>query len=200
MSTSKERPYHHGQLRPALIAAAKALLDEGGPGAVSLRETARRVGVSPTATYRHFADKESLLVAVAVEGFREFGAALAKASRDETNPLAAMGMAYVDFALARRGVFRLMFGPLMANREKYPELKTAADQAFNWLRSAVQTRAGAQQNPELAAIAAWGLVHGLAQLFLDGILPEAEAETLTRAITSWHMQPATASVRNLLER
>jgi AcrR family transcriptional regulator len=186
MSTSKPRPYHHGQLRLALIAAAKALLDEGGPGAVSLRETARRVGVSPTATYRHFADKDSLLVAVAVEGFHEFAAALAKASRDEADPLSAMGMAYVDFALARRGVFRLMFGPLMANREKYPELKSAADEAFNWLRSAVQTKAHAQQDPELAAIAAWGLVHGLAHLFLDGILPQAEAETLTRAITSWH--------------
>jgi AcrR family transcriptional regulator len=186
MSTSTNRPYHHGQLRPALIAAAKALLDEGGPGAVSLRETARRVGVSPTATYRHFADKESLLVAVAVEGFHEFGAALAEAARDEVDPVAAMGMAYVKFALSRRCVFRLMFGPQMTNRDKYPELKTVSDQAFDWLRSAVRAKASAPQDPDLAAIAAWGLVHGLAQLFLDGILPEAQAETLTRAITSLH--------------
>ncbi len=184
MSTSKHRPYHHGGLGLALIAAAKALLDEGGPGAVSLRETARRVGVSPTATYRHFADKESLLVAVAVEGFREFGAALAKASSDGPDPLSAMGVAYVHFALSRRGVFRLMFGPQMANRAKYPELKAAADQAFQQLKAGIQTRPPARGDSDLAAIAAWALVHGLAQLFLDGILPEAQAETLTRALTS----------------
>ena len=77
MSTSNRSSYHHGALRPALIAAARALLDEGGPEAVGLREAARRVGVSPTATYRHFKDKEALLAALAVEGFREFGAALA---------------------------------------------------------------------------------------------------------------------------
>lgn len=188
MSTLDERPYHHGQLRPALIAAAKALLDEGGPGAVSLRETARRVGVSPTATYRHFADKESLLVAVAIEGFHEFGAALAQASREKTNPMGAMAVAYVKFAVSRRGVFRLMFGPQIANPENHPDLKAAGDAAFNVLSGAVRAdtapKVMAGQDPDLSAIAAWGLVHGLAHLFIDGILPVDQAEAITRAITS----------------
>jgi len=184
MSTLKRRRYHHGDLRPTLIAAAKAMLDEGGVGAVSLRETARRVGVSPTAIYRHFADKESLLAAAAAEGFRELGAALIAASRDAADPLPAMAMAYVQFALARRGLFRLMFGPEMASRAKYQELKSAADQAFDQLRNGVGAGAGGKRDPRLAAIAAWALVHGLAQLFLDGILPQAQAETLTRAIVS----------------
>jgi AcrR family transcriptional regulator len=184
MSTSKKRRYHHGELGPALIAATKALLDAGGAGAVSLREAARRVGVSPTATYRHFASKESLLAATATAGFRELGAALAAASTEESEALAAMGMAYVRFALARRGLFRLMFGPEMANRSKYPELKRAADQAFKWLSTGIHAGSSMHQNPQTTAIAAWALVHGLAQLFLDGILPQAQAETLTRAITS----------------
>jgi len=184
MSTSKKRRYHHGDLRPALIAAAMALVEESGVGAVSLRETARRVGVSAPATYRHFASKDSLLAAVAAEGFRDLGAALAAAARSERDPLSAMGVAYVRFALTRRGVFRLMFGPETAKRADYPELKSAADQAFQWLKGGVQGKGRAAQESNLAAIAAWALVHGLAQLFLDGVLPETQAEAITAAITS----------------
>ncbi len=92
------------------------LVEESGVGAVSLRKTARRVGVSAPATYRHFANKDSLLAAVAAEGFRDLGAALAAAARGERDSLSAMGMAYVRFALSRRGVFRLMFGPELAEQ------------------------------------------------------------------------------------
>ena len=184
MSTSKKQRYHHGDLRPALIAAAMTLVEESGVGAVSLRETARRVGVSAPAIYRHFANKDSLLAAVAAEGFRDLGAALAAASRSERDPLSAMGMAYVRFALSRRGVFRLMFGPELAKRANFPELKSAADQAFQWLKGGVQARGRAAQDSHLAAIAPWALVHGLAQLFLDGVLPETQAETITAAITA----------------
>ncbi len=184
MTTSKKRRYHHGDLRPALIAAAIALVEESGVGAVSLRETARRVGVSAPAIYRHFANKDSLLAAVAAEGFRDLGVALAAASRSERDPLSAMGMAYVRFALSRRGVFRLMFGPELAKRANFPELKSAADQAFQWLKGGVQASRPAAQDSHLAAIAPWALVHGLAQLLLDGVLPETQAETITAAITA----------------
>ena len=159
-------------------------MEESGVGAVSLRETARRVGVSAPAIYRHFANKDSLLAAVAAEGFRDLGAALAAASRSERDPLSAMGMAYVRFALSRRGVFRLMFGPELAKRANFPELKSAADQAFQWLKGGVQARGRAAQDSHLAAIAPWALVHGLAQLFLDGVLPETQAEAITEAITA----------------
>jgi AcrR family transcriptional regulator len=181
VSTSQRSTYHHGHLRPALIAAARALLDEGGPEAVGLREAARRVGVSPTATYRHFRDKDDLLAAVAAEGFREFAAALAQGGR-EGEPLSAMGAAYVDFALARPGMFRLMFSPLMAKRELYPELRDAADEAFAVLRRGVQSQAPQAENFDAAAIAAWSLVHGLSHLILDGVLPRESAEALKQAI------------------
>src|SRR5208282_1021779 len=167
VSTSGRSTYHHGNLRPALIAAARALLDEGGASAVGLREAARRVGVSPTATYRHFRDKEDLVAAVAAEGFREFAAALAAAGRAR-EPLSAMGAAYVDFALAHPGMFRLMFSPLMARRELYPDLKAASEEAFAALRRGVQSHApageGQGEGVDAAAIAAWSLVHGLSHL------------------------------------
>lgn len=183
MSTSNRSSYHHGALRPALIAAARALLDEGGPDAVGLREAARRVGVSPTATYRHFKDKEALLAALAVEGFREFGAALA-ASDSAAAPLPAMGAAYIDFALAKPGMFRLMFSPLLAARRDDEELHAAARAAFATLVRGVGAPADAPAGSQVpaAAMAAWSLVHGLAHLVLDGVLPKSEAETFKRAI------------------
>ena len=181
VSTSNRSTYHHGHLRPALIAAARALLEERGSEAVGLREAARRVGVSPTATYRHFRDKDDLLAAVAATGFREFAAALAHAGR-EGQPLSAMGAAYVDFALARPGMFRLMFSSLMAKRELYPELQTAADEAFAQLRHGVQSQAPEAENFDADALAAWSLVHGLSHLILDGVLPKESAEAFKQAI------------------
>jgi AcrR family transcriptional regulator len=181
MSTSNRSTYHHGALRPALIAAARALLDEGGPEAVGLREAARRVGVTPTATYRHFRDKEALLAAVAAEGFREFGAALTAAGR-AADPLPAMGAAYIDFALAKPGMFRLMFSPLLAARADNPDLRAAAEAAFEALRGGVRARGRAGEGVDAAAIGAWSLVHGLSHLILDGVLPKADAEIFKRAI------------------
>lgn len=148
-------PYHHGDLRAALLDAADALLDAGGDGAVSLREAARMAGVSATAAYRHFADKDALLAALAARHFRDFGAALAAAP--------ASGPAYVSFALARPGRFRLMFGPLLARARDHEELVAASGAAFDALVRARGSRA--------AAILAWAQVHGLAHLMLDGALP-----------------------------
>ena len=183
MSTSNRPAYHHGALRPALIAAARALLDEGGPDAVGLREAARRVGVSPTATYRHFEDKEALLAALALDGFREFGAALAAAER-APEPLSAMGEAYVDFALAKPGMFRLMFSPLLSARHDDEALQAAAGAAFTTLARGVGAGSDAPPGAQIpaAAITAWSLVHGLSHLILDGVLPRAEAETFKQAI------------------
>ena len=183
MSTLSRSSYHHGALRPALIAAARALLDEGGPDSVGLREAARRVGVSATATYRHFKDKDALLAALAVEGFREFGVALA-ASESASEPLPAMGAAYIDFALAKPGMFRLMFSPLLSARRDDEELQTAANAAFATLNRGVGTLAAAPPNAQIpaAAIAAWSLVHGLSHLILDGVLPREAAAGFKQAI------------------
>lgn len=155
MSTSKTA-YHHGDLRAALLDTADAMLD-AGDGAFSLREVARQAGVSATAAYRHFADKDALLASLAARHFRDFSEALAEV------PFEAQGAAYVRFALARPGRFRLMFGPLLRRMADHPELGPASRAAF----SALASRAGGEQ----AGIRAWAMVHGLAHLLLDGALP-----------------------------
>ena len=167
--------YHHGSLRAALIEQARALLDEGGPEAVTLRETARRAGVSAAATYRHFRDKDSLLAAVGAEGFEQFAERLA-ASVQGGRPFAEMGRAYVAFAMERPGLFRLMFSPLIQEREAHPVMAAASAKAFAVLQSAASA-AGAP-----SPIFAWALAHGLSHLMLDGVLPAAEHADILKAI------------------
>src|ERR1700727_2565691 len=119
------RPYRHGNLPVALQAAARQILDENGLHAVGLRETARRVGVSATAAYRHFTSKEDLLASVASEGFRELAVARGGAA-GAANPRPRPGLFYSEFADQNRGLFLLMFGPILAERAKYPTLHAAA--------------------------------------------------------------------------
>src|SRR5271157_5834468 len=151
------RSYRHGNLPVALLAAAREILDENGLQAVGLREAARRVGVSATAAYRHFANKEDLLASVAAEGFRELAAAM-EAAMVEPDPLRGLGLAYVEFALQKRGLFRLMFGPILVERAKYPLLNSAAEAVFALVVRIVITDASGRA-PEAATLGAWGLMH-----------------------------------------
>lgn len=151
---------------------------------VSLREVARRAGVTPTATYRHFADKESLFAAMAVKGYQEFGQALHKAAAKSDNPLAAMGQTYVKFALARPGRFRLMFGPAVADRDRHPELKAAVEQIRQGFGQAIKARPDMKGAPDVTALRLWSMMHGLSHLLLDGMLPGADPDALARALTT----------------
>ena len=168
------RPYRHGNLPAALLAAARQILDENGLHAVGLRETARRVGVSATAAYRHFTNKEDLLASVAAEGFRELAAAMQSATRGAT-PLIRAGLAYIEFANQNRGLFRLMFGPVLVERTKYPALHAASAGVEALLLRGVADVDQRPLNDNPAAMAAWGLVHGLAHLIVDGFFPAARA-------------------------
>jgi AcrR family transcriptional regulator len=180
MDTFPRRPYRHSNLPNALRAASRAILDEDGPDSVGLREAARRVGVSATAAYRHFTNKEDLLASVAAEGFRELAASMETAATG-TDPLNAIGLAYVEFALQKRGLFRLMFGPILVERAKYPGLDEAARAVFELLRRVVGGD-GLPRQDNSDALAAWGLVHGLSALFIDGLVPEAVARGLAEEI------------------
>jgi AcrR family transcriptional regulator len=169
------RPYRHGNLPAALLAAARQILDENGLHAVGLRETSRRVGVSATAAYRHFTNKEDLLASVAAEGFHELAAAMQVATRGVGNPLIQAGVAYIEFANENRGLFRLMFGPILAERTKYPALQAASARVEAMLVRGVSDLDQRPLNDNHAAMAAWALVHGLAHLIVDGFLPAARA-------------------------
>ncbi len=194
----RRRSYHHGNLRAALIESATAMVEEGGGERISLRAVAARTGVSQTAPYRHFADKTALLSAVAVPGFQAFTECLdqAIASADEpAEQLAAMGRAYVDFAMTRTGMFRLMFLSDLLPSSQDSELGSVATGSFERLAPVVSACRGDTDSVprDATAVAAWALIHGLAMLCLyrvvhpdmaGGIGREAIIDQVTRSLTS----------------
>lgn len=143
--------YHHGDLRTAVLEAAGKIVEKEGAGGLSVREAARRAGVSHNAPYRHFPDREALLAALAAEGLADLKQALQNQSGR------AMAEAYVRFALENPQRFRLMF-----SGGRHAELEQLFASAF-------------AQFGVLAGAAAWSLAHGLAQLLLDGHFERSEA-------------------------
>ncbi|MBN9742388.1 MULTISPECIES: TetR/AcrR family transcriptional regulator [Amycolatopsis] len=179
MSTSTKDGYHHGDLRAALLTTAMGMLEQGEQ--FSLRAVARKAGVSPTAPYRHFADRDALESALAAQGLRDLDADLNQA---DTTPktvaeLAELGVAYVDFALRRPALFRLMFGN--ACDDTNDDRVTAAAAVHETLARAV---ANVFPDADLASITVggWGLVHGLACLHLDGKLASTSADDVANQV------------------
>lgn len=173
------RGYHHGNLRRALLDAAIHLIRKDGADALTLRGAARAAGVSQAAPYRHFADKDELLAAVAEEGFRLMAAGMRAAAEhpnDAIRRFRACGLAYIAFARAHPEHFRVMFGPYVANRAKYPDLKDAASESFGLLeaRIADAQKAGFIVDGDVRslAIATWSTTHGFASLLVNGQLDE----------------------------
>lgn len=168
--------YHHGNLRDALLAGALQMLESGIGEGFSLRELARQVGVSANAPYRHFPNKDALLLAMIAEGFNRFSAAQINASqaalqRQESPAecFMAAGLAYIQFARDNPKLFRLMFSAFAAANVS-EEKNCAANSAYANLHAGMAAAVGRPvDDPRvtLAAIHAWGLVHGLSQLILD---------------------------------
>ncbi|WP_083562689.1 TetR/AcrR family transcriptional regulator [Mycobacterium malmoense] len=173
--------YHHGDLPAALVRAAIDLLEEGGAAELSLRAVARRAGVSPSAPYRHFAVRDELLSAVAAVGYRELGEALVKAhpAPNSADDLAAIAVAYVQFALTRPGLFRVMFGgPCDPDS---PDRAAAVEAIHEYLNSVVR-KAFPAADPETMPTALWALVHGLAFLHLDGKLDASSKRAVSNRV------------------
>jgi AcrR family transcriptional regulator len=172
--TSDERRYHVGNLRRTLLEEGWAATVESGGKDISLREIARRAGVSPTASFHHFRNKEALLVAVAVEGFERLTATLHKrvvSLDDPTERLRIVLRTYIEFAIEHPAVFFRMFGPLLSTPNIYPDLRTAALASFEVLRAAVALHVGGDPNdPNCTtdAWAAWAAMHGAASLIVAG--------------------------------
>jgi AcrR family transcriptional regulator len=185
-----KRPYHHGDLRRALVESASALLDEGGIEALSLRAVAGRAGVSAMAPYRHFADKAALLAAVAEHGFERLRARLGEASlegRDVRRVLVAQGVAYVRFAADNPDLYRLMFtGPPAWRETDTSGLAQRPDTTFGLLTAELAALVPAGEL-DMAMLTVWSFIHGLASLVIDRRLTPLppDVEALTRRVTAF---------------
>ena len=175
------RPYHHGDLRRALLQATVEVIDEVGPAAVSVREVARRAGVTHAAATYHFGDKAGLLTAVAAEGYRLLGAALEEAER-RTHSFLEVGVAYVRFAVEHRAHFEVMYRPELYDPHA-PEVREARAATAALLYGSRDATTA-----QLAAgVAAWSLVHGVATLWLNDNLPPQlghDPEEITRMVAA----------------
>ncbi|MCC9625796.1 TetR/AcrR family transcriptional regulator [Thalassospira sp. MA62] len=177
--------YHHGDVRNVLLQQAENILINEGPTGLSLRRLARLTGVSEAAPYRHFDGKDGILAAVAINAFEQFAERLetiAARNPEHESRIMALGTAYVGFAVEHPQHFRLIFGRERPPLDKYPELRDAADNAFEVLQRAVTSvdRKAEMTLNEAAsaynrALAAWSRAHGIAMLVIDGmIVPPAD--------------------------
>lgn len=184
---SASRAAHREDVRSEILEASIALMNEGGLGALSMREVARRAGVSHQAPYHYFPDRGAILAELAGEGFDKLTEALNQAFSARSDPAGrtrALGEAYVRFALGHPEVFRLMFRCEMVDLASYPAAKEKADRCFEFVAGALgaggagDMASGTMGSAELVpVIALWSTAHGLATLILEGKLGEGFGET-----------------------
>jgi AcrR family transcriptional regulator len=166
--------YHHGNLREELVSQGLAVIESEGLPALSMREIARRIGVTQTAPLHHFESKVALLAAIAALGFRMLFEARMEALRDKREPaerLMAVLVAYVEFARAHPQLFHLMHGPEIPDKSAFPELNEAAIRSYSVLETAVadylMAAEGAMERRREATLAAWTACHGLAHIMIS---------------------------------
>ena len=176
----KRDTYHHGDLKRALTDAALGLVQEKGPKGFTLREVARRAGVSPAAPYRHFADKAQLLGAVATLGFVQLHEALSATAAKTTDPHAqviAMGRTYVRWAVSHPDYYQVMFGSEL-DKSDNPELLTAGARTFDDLLDTIvrcqEAKLLPAGDPRDVAGPIWALLHGVATLAIGGDLKHVD--------------------------
>jgi AcrR family transcriptional regulator len=188
---TRARRYHHGNLRRAVLAAAVEAITEVGPAGVSLRDLARRAGVSHAAPAHHFGDKAGLLTALAAEGYGLLADAL-EAAQQRTQDFLEVGVAYVRFAVEHRAHFEVMFRPDLYHPDD-PAVLAARERASNALSGGIGSIPTGQAGPDarIAGVAAWSLVHGFATLWLNGALSPGlgdDPETAARAVAAMLFQ------------
>jgi AcrR family transcriptional regulator len=206
---AKPGGYHHGDLRRALLEASLTLVEESGIGALSLREVARKAGVSHNAPYHHFKDRGSLLAALTEEGFAQLAAEMAAAraaAPDARARVQACGLAYVRFALKSAARFKLMFRPELTDSGEaaLPRASTGPLEVLTGaIGEAQQAGLAPAGDPMPLVLTCWSAVHGLASLWLDGPLartqrafgassPDALAAAVTSTLATLMIGAATA--------
>jgi AcrR family transcriptional regulator len=182
--SNKKKTYHHGDLKNALIKAGVEILARDGAGGLSLRKVASKAGVSHTAPYSHFADKQALIAAISTEGFRQLYERLSAVAEEyKTRPsrqLVEVAWAYVQFALDDRDRFKVMFSGVLEKEKEYPEFVAESQRNFQLVKTVVEANqaAGVLRNgpSDLVALSAWDMVHGFIMLLLEGQISHAVLE------------------------
>ncbi len=182
-SLPKKRSYHHGDARTALIDVATQLLITKGAAKLSMREAARLVGIDPAACYRHFRDKNALLIAIAQIGFLQLSNKMltdAPKTLEAESRVIALGHAYIDFAINQPEHFRLMFGgsglPSLSPKLRSPDIKqTAYEQLEGCLQDWASQRNAVPDISQLALMI-WANVHGISRLMVDGAIQLGPSE------------------------
>jgi len=195
-------PYHHGNLKPALLKAAVRVIRKVGPRAFTLREVARQAKVSHNAPYRHFRDKDELLAAVAAQGFERLERAMIAAAKPADHALKALelsGRGYVQFALQWPEHFSVMFDDSEA-LSAYPEYAASGRRAFQVLLDYIAAAQKAGQLPPVEtgvlALTAWAMVHGIAKLAVSRRLPFGSREGVLE-LTEFATRALSNGLRNL---
>lgn len=182
----KAADYHHGDLRRTLLKEALKLLKSKSPKDLSLRDLARRIGVSHGAPYRHFSSQEALLAALAIEGFGIFADYLnlkhtVEEYKDDLERFRLMASGFLNFALKHPVHFKLMFTKIVVDHSEYPDMQIAGERAFGILLDTVSSlqESGAfrAQDPQATSIFIWSSLHGFCTLILDQALDFLEVES-----------------------
>ncbi len=183
-------PYHHGDLRQALVQAGIEILEDQGLAALTLRETARHAGVSHAAPYHHFADKNALMAGVAHRGFeimRDEMASRATGAADASDGLRAYGIAYAAFAQRHPALFRLMYSQQRFTPDPEGELDRANTGVYPEMIDGICVATGCTpEEAMLVGVLLWSTMPGLAMLWLEGQLQATGAdslESLAEAVT-----------------
>lgn len=168
--------YHHGDLKNALIEAGIKILAKEGVSGLSLRKVAKEAGVSHSAPYAHFADKQSLIAAISTEGFKQLYAELDEAilahSGNPKEQLLEGAWAYVQFAMKNTGTFKIMFSGVLEKEKDYPAFVEISRKTFEKVTDVVKACQDAgtlhAAPPDVMAVAVWGQIHGVISLILEG--------------------------------
>lgn len=177
----KKKNYHHGDLKNALIQAGVEILAKDGVSGLSLRKVALKAGVSHSAPYAHFVDKQALIAAISTEGFRQLyervSAVTTKYKSQPTKQLIEVAWAYVQFAMDDPDRFKVMFSAVLEKEKEYPEFVAESQRNFQLVKMIVEANQASGQlrsgPSKLVALSAWGIVHGFVMLLLEGQIPHA---------------------------
>ena len=181
------KKYHHGDLKNALIKAGVGILSKDGVGGLSLRKVAKKSGVSHSAPYAHFADKQALIAAISTEGFKqlytELDAAVSPYSSDPRQQLIEGAWAYAQFAINNTDTFNIMFSGVLEKEKDYPAFVEISRKTFERVVEIIKACQGAgvlrPSPPELMAVSVWGQVHGIISLALEGQISHTVLDRFT---------------------